>query len=101
MGEAQGSCIQGEVVSVQIRNGELFIVPTNERGDRNKEGGVSVLPLGVLRHSLPVCKVCMRTTDLSGLAGGPCAMLCACCCPQVSRSTRNKPPNWKLELAKS
>lgn len=34
MGEAQGSCIQGEVVSVQIRNTELLIVPTNERGEK-------------------------------------------------------------------
>lgn len=57
MGEAQGSCIQGKVVSVQIRNRELFIVPTNERGDRNKEGGVSIPPLAVLRHRLLFYKV--------------------------------------------
>lgn len=57
MGEAQGSCIQGEVVSVQIRNRELFIVPTNERGDRNKEDGVFILPLGMLRHRLLVYQV--------------------------------------------
>lgn len=36
VGEAQGSCVQGELVSVQVRNRELLVVPTNERGDRNK-----------------------------------------------------------------
>lgn len=36
MSEAQGSCVQGELVSVQVRNRELLVVPTNERGDRNE-----------------------------------------------------------------
>lgn len=50
MGEAQGSCVQGELVSVQVRNRELFVVPTDERGDRSEEGGVPIPPLAVLSY---------------------------------------------------
>lgn len=42
MGEAQSSCIQGELVSVQVRNRELLVVPTNERSDRNEDGRVPI-----------------------------------------------------------
>lgn len=43
MSEAQRSCIQRKLVSVQVRNRELLVVPSNERGDRSKEGGFLVL----------------------------------------------------------
>lgn len=39
MSEAQSSCIQGQLVSVQVRNRELLVIPSNERGDRSKESG--------------------------------------------------------------
>lgn len=57
MGEAQGSCIQGELVSVQVRNRELLVVPTNERGDRNKEGGVPIPLLAVMSYRVLFNKV--------------------------------------------
>lgn len=57
MGEAQGSCIQGELVPVQVRNRELLVIPTNEREDRNKEGGVPIPLLAVLSYRVLFNKV--------------------------------------------
>lgn len=57
MGEAQGRCVQGELVSVQVRNRELFVVPTNERGDRNEEGKVPISLLAVLSYGVLFYKV--------------------------------------------
>lgn len=57
MGEAQRGCIQGELVPVQVRNRELFVVPINERGDRTEEGGVPVPLLAVLSYAVLFCRV--------------------------------------------
>lgn len=58
MGEAESSCVQRELVSVQVRNRELFVVPTNERGDRYEEDGMvpisqlAMLSQGVLFYKM-------------------------------------------------